>query len=136
MWKETMNRLDFLAREVREGKSVMEAANFARWLEFSGFIKVFELYPSDEKYLTVSAVAVRQKIAHLLDSCVPWFTNGKVPKTYSESDIGEINRKIDTLTMLIQASAAASDSSVLFQSNKKSNYARGQLRNTLFHSLK
>jgi hypothetical protein len=47
-WKETVNRLDSLARDVCECKNVMEAANFARWLNFSGLIQLFEENPSSE----------------------------------------------------------------------------------------
>ena len=42
MASETFSFLDRLLGEVREGKNVLLASQFARWLEFSGLLKVFE----------------------------------------------------------------------------------------------
>lgn len=100
MWNETMNRLDSLARSVREGKRVLEAADFCRWLQFSGFVKVFDLFPesaSEVIVLRVDSKAVRKKIDDLIFDCGEWFKEGKVSPKYAESDIAEINTKLDQL---------------------------------------
>lgn len=97
MFKETVNHLDRLARSVREGKSVHEAANFARWLQFSGYLKIFDLNPSDEKYLTVTPKTIRKQIDNLIYDCGEWFRNNKVSPHYHSSDISEINSKLDLL---------------------------------------
>ena len=42
IYRETMNRLDVLSRRVAEGRDVMAASEFARWLSFSGIIRLCE----------------------------------------------------------------------------------------------
>src|ERR1051325_945158 len=41
IWKETTGKLERFARDVRENKRVLEAADFARWFQFSGILKLF-----------------------------------------------------------------------------------------------
>jgi hypothetical protein len=96
-WKETVNRLDSYARDVREAKNVMEASNFARWLLFSGLIGIFEMNPSSTPHLIVDADAVTKKVKDLLYECGELFRGGKADPKYAASDIAEINRKLDTL---------------------------------------
>jgi len=99
-WKETVNRLDSLARDVREAKNVMEASNFARWLDFCGMIQIFRDNPSTQKHLEVDADVVQKKVRDLIYECGELFRGGKADPKYAASDIAEINRKLDTLTML------------------------------------
>jgi len=42
LYKETVNRLDVLARRVSEGKCLDEALEFATYLEWSGLVKLME----------------------------------------------------------------------------------------------
>jgi hypothetical protein len=95
--KETVNFLDQLAREVREGKNVMLASQFGRWLNFSGVIKVLEAFPSSRPYLEVDAVVVQDKLNDLLFDCGELFRGGKFDPKYAASDIAEINRKLDEI---------------------------------------
>jgi hypothetical protein len=97
MYKETVNKLDSLSRSVREGKNVHEAANFARWLEFSGYIKIFDLFPSDQKYLPVCSKTIRKKISDLIYDCGDWFKSNNISPKYHASDISEINSKLDQI---------------------------------------
>ena len=97
LWKETVNRLDSLAREVREAKNVMEAANFARWLQFSGIFQIFKDNPSSKAYLEVNANVVEKKTRDLIYECGELFRGGKADPKYAASDIAEINRKLDDL---------------------------------------
>src|ERR1017187_9060615 len=91
IWNETVNRLDSLARDVREAKNVMEAANFARWLNFSGLIPIFRDNPSNQKHLQVDAAVVQRKIDDLIYECGELFRGGKADPKYAQSDIAEIN---------------------------------------------
>ena len=43
---ETSHRLDVLARCVAEGRDVMAASEFCRWLSFSGILILLERYPN------------------------------------------------------------------------------------------
>lgn len=96
-FKETVNFLDRIAREVREGKNVMLASQFARWLRFSGLIKIFADNPSAVPYLEVDASIVSTKVEDLIFECGELFRSGKIDPKYAASDIAEINRKLDLL---------------------------------------
>ena len=89
MASETFSFLDRLLGEVREGKNVLLASQFARWLEFSGLLKVFE-------GLEGGAV-IRAADKELLYQCGEMFRLGKADPRYVASGIAEINRKLDLL---------------------------------------
>jgi hypothetical protein len=86
---ETHFKLAALSREVREGKNVLYASQFARWLEFSGLVRVLELV-SD-------GVSIQKELGDLLFECGELFKGGKHDAKYAASDIAEINRKLDLL---------------------------------------
>lgn len=99
---ETLRYLETLARGVREGKNVDEAANFCRWLQFSGVLELLERYamPGQDFH------SVRRMVSDVILECGERFRGGRVQPTYSESDIAAINRKLDVL--LSQAAHAPS----------------------------
>jgi len=72
MWRETNNRLDVLAARVREGTDVMSASEFARWLQFSGLLKVLESVEQGMP-LPVRGAELRRKAATLQEDCGEWF---------------------------------------------------------------
>lgn len=109
MWAETMSRLNRLHRCVHEGKGVLEAKDFCSWLQFSGYCKVFDLCPSSDPNFIVDGKAVRKKIDDLVYDCGEWFRSGKVSPKYHESDIAEINKKLDRLLDRKKQDAAAND---------------------------
>ena len=84
---ETDRQLERLARCVRECKSVDEAANFCRWLQFSG---VLTLPHADFAIL-------RKKSEDILYQAGQIYKGGKVKPTYDASDIAAINSKLDVL---------------------------------------
>lgn len=86
---ETHFKLAALSREVREGKNVLYASQFARWLQFSGLVRLLELV-SD-------GVSIQKELGDLLFECGEIFKGGKVDPKYAASDIAEINRKLDLL---------------------------------------
>lgn len=96
IWLHTSTRIESLYREVLEGKNVLEAADFARWLRNSGVLKLLLQNPSDGP-LRVDGKALDKKIGDLLFECGEKFRGGKITVTYQPSDIDEINRKMDLL---------------------------------------
>jgi len=96
LWKETQSRLDRFAGCVRECKNVTEAADFCRWLQFSGLSKVFRVFPQPPPFL-VDHVIIEKKSADLLFECGELFRAGKADPNYAASDIAEINRKLDVI---------------------------------------
>ena len=97
MWQETDNYLSSLAQCVREGKRVQEAANYCRWLQFSGVIELLEGSPQPFP-LMVDGQGTRRKLRDLIQECGELFKGGKHDAKYVASDIAEINRKLDVLT--------------------------------------
>jgi len=96
LWRQTTDKLESLARDVRENKRVLEAADFARWVQFSGILKLFDAFPTDGP-LQISAAIIRKQIRDLLFECGELFRMGKADPKYSASDISEINRKLDLI---------------------------------------
>jgi len=96
LWKETHGRLERLARCVRECKQVTEASDFCRWLQFSGLPKIFKAHPQAEPFRVDHAV-IDAQIREILFECGELFRKGKADPQYSESDIAEINRKLDII---------------------------------------
>jgi len=68
MWRETNNRLDVLSRRVDEGRDVVAASEFVRWLGFSGVLRILELNPSIG-VLRVDGGLLRFKADDILRRC-------------------------------------------------------------------
>jgi len=96
VWNETTRFVETIHREVREGKSVMEWSRYGRWLRFSGVLEILEANPQ-EFPLEVNGKALRALVEDLLSECGEKFRTGKADPTYAQSDIAEINRKLDIL---------------------------------------
>jgi hypothetical protein len=104
LYSETVRYLDSLARVASEGKNVSEAANFCRWLRFSGVFTLFEGYAlSGQNFPSLD-----RKVTDLLQVCGEHFRGGRVDAKYAQSDIAEINRKLDVL-LASSARPVASD---------------------------
>ena len=86
---ETNGFLKRLARDVREGKNVMLASQFARWLEFSGLLKMLRAVPGGGE--------AWGRVRDLNFLCGELFRNGRADPDYAASDIAEINRKLDVI---------------------------------------
>jgi len=96
MWRETDRFLESLAMSVREGKRVMEASQFARWLNFSGLVSLLKENKAPSPLLC-DGVGLQKKLDDLLYECGELFRGGKHDPKYAASDIAEINRKLDLL---------------------------------------
>jgi len=96
LWQETDRRIDSLTRSVRECKRVDEASTFSRWLQFSGILEVLERN-SCKSVLPVDGRGLRLKVKELVAMCGELYRQGKASARYAESDIAEINRKLDVI---------------------------------------
>jgi len=101
IWRETTNRLESLASAVFEGKCVEEASNFARWLQFSGVLKLLEQNPQPFP-LPVNGNELRRKCEDLIQGCSDWTKGGKLPApNYEPGDMRAILSKLDALTQRV-----------------------------------
>lgn len=96
IFKESCVYLDTLARDVRECKSVDEANNFSRWLQFSGVLSLLEMFAS----INPSFANLRTTAKDLTFECGEHFKGGRVAPKYASSDIAEIKRAVDFLISL------------------------------------
>jgi hypothetical protein len=97
---ETDRYLDRLARCVAENKSVDEAVNFCRWLQFSGVLKL----PHPE------FVTLRNKADSVLDRAGEIYKGGKVKAYCEASAVDALNAKMDfLLTAISQAKTQTGD---------------------------
>jgi hypothetical protein len=92
----TIQRLQVLRRRAREGKSVDEAAEFARWLTASGLVKLF----GGEAKADVRELAT----ATLFDCESYWRNQGQGPWV-AKSELEAVNAKLDNLAGLVASLA-------------------------------
>jgi hypothetical protein len=94
LYRETNGYLDRLARAAKEGKNLMEAANYCRWLAFSG---IFSILDKCTLPMNTHGEELRRKNQNVIEECGRHFRGGKIDPNYQASDIAEINRKLDLL---------------------------------------
>ena len=93
IYSETVDYLNRLVREVREGKNVLPAADYVRWLQYSGLLELFSRFTLQGQNFP----PLDRKLNDLLQECGEHFRGGRVAPKYDTSDIVEINRKLDVL---------------------------------------
>jgi len=96
LWKETHAKLSTFSKLVRECKQVTEAADFCRWLQFSGLPKIFKACPQSEP-MPVNYEVIDKQIRDILFECGELFRTGKADPQYAQSDIAAINHKLDII---------------------------------------
>jgi len=72
LWKETNRNLDVHARRVREGVEVLPAADFARFVQFSGIVKILQPHDQDGPFPCRSK-ELQKKCEDLIFECGEWF---------------------------------------------------------------
>ncbi len=97
IFKESCIHLRSLSCEVGEGKNVYDASRFVRWLQMSGVLELLEIC----KDVNPRFVELRKSVTDLIFDCGERFKGGKVDAKYAQSDIAEINRKLDILTSCV-----------------------------------
>jgi hypothetical protein len=94
LWAESSRVVEQLSRLVAQGKSVDAASLFGRWLVFSGVLEMCEENPQSG-LLEVHGRELRVAVKELVSECGDLYRTGKANPRYAETDIAEINRKLD-----------------------------------------
>jgi hypothetical protein len=123
IFRETNDHLDLLARQVREGKNVLEASSFYRWLQFSSVLTLLERHSLPGQDFR----ALRRKLTDLIGECGEHFRNGRVAPKYAESDITEINHKLDTVLAAVARPAVVTGVTTTGSGNENDGRAQKQL---------
>lgn len=108
MWRETSSRIEVLQRRVNEGVDVDGASEFARWLRFSGVIKLLESSPDDDR-LPCKGHQLSKAVETLLYDCGQWYANheranvkpaSQVPRSELEAISAQLAAMRQTLAQL------------------------------------
>lgn len=96
MWKETKNRLETLKERADEGRDINSAVEFARYILWSGLIKIFEECPGSGP-LRVDAALIRKQATELEQVCTEHYrTRGSEPGI-KVSELRSLHEKMDLL---------------------------------------
>jgi hypothetical protein len=94
IYRETMNRLKSYAGRVSEGRDVVAASEFARWLSFSGLIKLFDANPQSEP-LKVDGPFMRWSVEQLIQQCNERFRTNSADPNFKAAEFQSLHEKID-----------------------------------------
>jgi len=98
LWRETSNRIEVLQGRVNEGVDVDAASEFARWLRFSGVLKLLESSPDDAR-LPCKGHQLSKAVETLIYDCGQWYANHersnvKPPAQVQRSELEAINAQL------------------------------------------
>jgi len=101
LWRETANRIAVLQGRVNEGVDVDGASEFARWLRFSGLLKILESAPDDPR-LPCKGSLLTAQVETLVYDCGQWYANHeranrKPPAQVPRSELESINAQLASL---------------------------------------
>jgi hypothetical protein len=96
LWEESTRVVEWLSALVCECKAVDTASLFGRWLRFSGVLELLEANPQPWP-LVVDGKRLRRSVDDLIFECGELYRTGKANARYAQSDIAEINRKLDVI---------------------------------------
>jgi len=105
LWRETSNRIGVLQGRVNEGVDVDAASEFARWLRFSGLLKILESAPDDQRLPCKGSLLAKQ-VETLVYDCGLWYANHeranrKPPAQVPRSELEKINAQLHTLSLAV-----------------------------------
>jgi len=105
LWRETSNRVEVLQGRVNEGLDVDAASEFARWLRFSGLLKILESAPDDPR-LPCKGLFLSKQVETLVYDCGQWYANHeranrKPPAQVPRSELEKISSQLQTLAAAV-----------------------------------
>jgi hypothetical protein len=96
IYRETMNRLSSYSRRVAEGRDVMAASEFARWLNFSGIVRLLMSNPQDPP-LKVDGAFMQWTLDQLLEHCNERFRTNRNDPSFTPAEFQSLHDKIDLM---------------------------------------
>jgi hypothetical protein len=96
VWQETVYRLDILSRRVSEGRDVMAASEFARWIFFSGIIQLCKEHAQDG-FLKIDGSLLQWKVEQLIEQCNERFRTNNLDPNFKAEDFRSLHDKLDTM---------------------------------------
>ena len=96
LYTETMHRIETLRRRVQQGRDVMAASEFARWLFFSGMVEVFKAHPQDG-FNKVDGWLLSSKVEALIELCNERFVSGDKRAQMEKDEVESLCEKVDRM---------------------------------------
>lgn len=110
-YRETMNKLSSYSKCVSEGRDLVAASEFARWLNFSGFLELFKVNPQAEPF-KVDGGFMQWTVDQLLEQCNERFRTGNADPNFKASEWQSMHEKIDKMAGYLSRLSVASAVSV------------------------
>ena len=104
VYKETLGRLKSLSRRVAEGRDVMAASEFARWLNFSGILRLCEENPQDDPF-KVDGAFLGCYCQLLIDQCNERFRTNNFSPKFESDDFQSLHDKVDAVVRNLETVA-------------------------------
>ena len=95
LWNETRRQLQRYATRADEGVEIQAAMDFARWIEFSGLIKLFKYNPQPEPW-KVDWLLIDSLVRNLVMDCGDYLKLN-TPGFVRVSQLEAVNTKLDIL---------------------------------------
>jgi len=96
IYRETERFLRVHATRLRENIGVKEASEFARWLEFSGLLKLFDKNPQPEPH-KVDGPTLRKMVQEVIMDCGERFGKSLPDGCLGVSEVEKLNHKLDVI---------------------------------------
>lgn len=98
IYSETAQRLDLLARRVAEGRDVDAAAEFCKWLGFSGILRLLEMNTNQEtRPFKIDGANLRWKCEELLAACMKHYRTNDNNPSFERDEFLSLHEKIDRM---------------------------------------
>jgi hypothetical protein len=132
IYKETKSRLETLSCRVSEGRDVLAASEFARWLSFSGIIKLLESNPQPEP-LKVDGAFLRWNTEQLIQQCNERFRTNSVDPNFKAADFKSLHDKVDTIAGYLSTLASTAEFNALAVSRQQTETSES-INESVIHS--
>ena len=96
LYNETKNRLETLSRRVSEGRDMVAASEFARWVFFSGIIQLCKENAVDGA-LKVDGALLEWTVNELVQKCNERHRTNSSAPTVTEAELKSVHEKLDTI---------------------------------------
>jgi hypothetical protein len=105
---ETNHRLDIFARRFNEGRDVMAASEYTRWLLGSGILTLLESNANGcTGPLKIDGSFLRWKACQLLDACNDRFRTGDEKPTFDNQEYQSLHEKLDCMASYLSRLSTA-----------------------------
>ena len=96
IWSETMGRLEAFSRRVSEGRDVIAASEFARWVFFSGLIQLCK-ENSQDGFFKVDGALLQWTCDQLIERCNERFRTNNLEPSFRAEEFQSLHDKIDRM---------------------------------------